>query len=204
MANINSRPNIWFTSDYHLGHFNILTLGRGRPFEDINHMQEEIISRHNSVVRPGDLVYNLGDYGLKLPWEKLYELRRRFIGNQFFIYGNHDSVTKQMIKHHPEVFVWAHDLEVLKPKGYDIPPVTICHYAMRVWSGSHKGNWQLYGHSHGMLPELPNLLAFDVGVDCWNYYPVSIEEVKKKMREKTPAFEAYRATLRETNPDVAE
>jgi calcineurin-like phosphoesterase family protein len=205
MVSVLKHPNIFFTSDYHLGHWNILTLGRKRPFDTIDEMHEAIIERHNSVVKPGDIVYNLGDYGLKLKMEALYGLRQRFVGNQFFIEGNHDGVTKQMIKKHPDVFVWAKGIEVIHPKSFEgVPPITICHYAMRVWSGSHKGHWQLYGHSHGMLPELPNLLAFDVGVDCWNFYPVSIEEVKQKMAEKLPAFEAYRASLREQDLDRVE
>ena len=36
--NIISRANIFFTSDYHIGHWNILTLGRGRPFASTDEM----------------------------------------------------------------------------------------------------------------------------------------------------------------------
>jgi calcineurin-like phosphoesterase family protein len=48
---------------------------------------------------------------------------------------------------------------------------------MRTWPASHMGSWQLYGHSHGKLP--PIGFQLDVGVDSWEFYPVSWEEVKE-------------------------
>jgi calcineurin-like phosphoesterase family protein len=46
----------------------------------------------------------------------------------------------------------------------------------------HHGAWHLYGHSHGALP--PYGKSFDVGVDCWNYKPVSFEQVQEKMNQQ--------------------
>jgi calcineurin-like phosphoesterase family protein len=188
---------IWYTSDYHIGHWNILKLGKGRPFSCLDEMHAKIADNHNSVVRPGDLVYNLGDFGLKIQWEELLRFRRRLIGNQYFLFGNHDTVTKEMIRHEPDVFVWARDLDTIRPKIDGIPPITMCHYAMRVWPGSHKGHWHLYGHSHSNLPE-NHSLSFDVGVDCWDFYPVSLDQVAAKMKQKMPAWEAYRNSLKGT------
>ena len=193
-------PNIFFTSDYHIGHYapgrgNILTLGRGRPFSSIEEMASAIADRHNEVVRSGDLVYNLGDFALKIGWEKALAFRRRLVGNQYFFWGNHDKVAKEMFKRHPEVFVWARDLDTIKPSIGGIPPITLCHYAMRTWPGSYKGYWQLYGHSHSNLPE-DHSLSFDVGVDTHNFYPYSIDEVKEKMLRKMPAWLAYKESLK--------
>lgn len=188
--------NLWFTSDYHIGHWNILKLGKGRPFSCLDEMHAAIADRHNAIVRPGDLVYNLGDFGLKVKWDELLRFRRRLTGNIYFVKGNHDSVTKEMFRRAPDAFVWVKELETIKPKIDGIPPITLCHYALRTWPGSNKEHWQLYGHSHGMLPELPNLLAFDVGVDCWNFTPISIEQVQQKMKSKMPTWEAYRESLK--------
>jgi hypothetical protein len=49
-----------------------------------------------------------------------------------------------------------------------------------------------------MLPEIDNMLSFDVGVDCWNFTPVSIEQVAAKMKTKLPVWEAYHASLKNT------
>ena len=55
---------------------------------------------------------------------------------------------------------------------------------MRVWNKSHYGSWNLYGHSHGSLPDDPHARAIDVGVDCHNFAPVSFDEVKVIMERK--------------------
>jgi calcineurin-like phosphoesterase family protein len=54
-------------------------------------------------------------------------------------------------------------------------PLVLCHYAMRTWNRSHYGAIQLYGHSHGNLPG--DSQSCDVGVDCWGFRPVSLEEI---------------------------
>jgi len=61
--------------------------------------------------------------------------------------------------------------------------VVLFHYAMVVWNACHYGSWQLYGHSHGTLTDNPNTRAFDVGVDCNNYRPISFEEVAQRMEK---------------------
>lgn len=218
--------NIWFTSDYHAFHKSpcppkpdpkredewrlckectrlhepkgsILTLGRGRPFASIEEHNEALVERHNAVVRPGDLVYYLGDFALKTSWEKALSFRRRLMGNFYFIKGNHDSIAEEMYRRDPTCFVWMRDLETIKPKIDGIPPITLCHYAMRVWPGSFKGRWHLYGHSHSNLPE-NHTLSFDVGVDAWGFAPVSIEQVAEKMKSKMPAWLEYKESLKGT------
>lgn len=199
--NILTKPNIFFTSDYHLFHENILKLGKGRPFASTEEMHAAIADRHNAVVRQGDRVFNLGDFALKCKWEQAYAFRQRLIGQQHFLFGNHDNVAWDMIRNVPGCFVWAKGdpdspgAYVLRLKGYDVPKITIGHFAMRTFTSSHKGSWNLYGHSHNQLPEEPRWLGFDVGVDCWNYAPVSIEEVAQKMKTIIPAWEKWKATL---------
>lgn len=203
MAHVMSLPNIFFTSDYHLYHEKILILGKGRPFANVDEMNAAIADRHNEVVRPNDRVFNLGDYALKCQWEDAYRQRQRYIGQQHFLFGNHDNVAWEMIRNVPNCFVWAKGdpdspgSYVLRLKNYGVPKITLCHFAMRTFTSSHKGSWNLYGHSHNQLPEEDRWLGFDVGVDCWDYRPVSIEEVAQKMKTKQAAYDAWRATLPE-------
>jgi calcineurin-like phosphoesterase family protein len=49
---------------------------------------------------------------------------------------------------------------------------------------SHRGAWQLHGHSHGSLTPDAWSRRADVGVDCWSYMPVSFEELQKHMATK--------------------
>lgn len=39
---------------------------------------------------------------------------------------------------------------------------------------AHRGSWMLYGHSHGNLTDIGGK-TIDVGVDCFDYYPVSLD-----------------------------
>jgi calcineurin-like phosphoesterase family protein len=43
----------------------------------------------------------------------------------------------------------------------------------------------IYGHSHSSLPDDPNALSFDVGVDCHDFKPLSFEQVKMIISRKT-------------------
>jgi calcineurin-like phosphoesterase family protein len=47
---------IYFISDFHLGHRNIVTLC-GRPFSDFDAMDAEIINNWNRNVKKNDVVY---------------------------------------------------------------------------------------------------------------------------------------------------
>ena len=65
-------------------------------------------------------------------------------------------------------------MHVKMPDGLQL---VLCHYAMRVWRNSHHGAIHLYGHSHGNL--IGDSQSCDVGVDCWRFSPVSIEETSR-------------------------
>lgn len=52
--------SVFFTSDLHIGHENVLRFD-SRPFQSVEEMDSEIIRRWNDKVKPGDLVYVLGD-----------------------------------------------------------------------------------------------------------------------------------------------
>jgi calcineurin-like phosphoesterase family protein len=47
-----------------------------------------------------------------------------------------------------------------------------------------EGRVHLTGNSHGTLPDDPNSLSFDVGVDCWDFRPITFKEVAARMATK--------------------
>ena len=51
----------WFMSDEHFYHFNVIKYSN-RPFKDLNHMHESLISNHNLVVGKNDQVIHAGDF----------------------------------------------------------------------------------------------------------------------------------------------
>ena len=147
----------------HLGHKNIIEYSN-RPFSHVDMMDFEIITRFNSVVKPTDIVYDLGDTFFRHPDEYL----RSFCCPLVRIKGSHDRGLD------------APYMRIIKETidGVEVT-ITLCHYAMRSWEASHYGSWHLFGHHHGKLE--PYGLSFDVGVDAWDFYPVSINQVAEKM-----------------------
>jgi calcineurin-like phosphoesterase family protein len=167
--------NTWFTSDLHLGHANIIKYSN-RPFADVEEMDNTIISNWNSKIQQYDHAWFLGDFCFTNV-EKGQEYLNRLNGIKHLIIGNHDKTGVQL-----KGWATIDDLKEIKINGQWI---TLCHYAMRVWNKCHYGTWHLYGHSHGSLPDDPNSLSFDVGVDCHNYTPLSFNDVKSIMATKT-------------------
>ena len=168
--------NSYFTSDEHYNHQNIIKFCK-RPFSCTEEMTEMLIQNHNQIVKPTDETYHLGDIFWKhTPVWQANSILDRLNGKHYLIWGNHDEVAKQVKPR----FEWTKDLHTFKEGKVNI---VLCHYAMRVWYNQHYGSYCLYGHSHGQLPE-DKSLSYDIGVDCWNYFPVSIEEVVAKMKKK--------------------
>lgn len=156
---------IWFTSDEHFGHENIIRFCN-RPFSSLHEMNKTIIDNHNSLVDEKDTVYHLGDFCISKNAAPFYE---RLNGNHIFLRGSHDKWQK-----HDNLFAPYNDLLELK---IDSLFIVLCHYAMRTWPRSHYGSIQLFGHSHGRLDNGRN--QWDVGVDVWDFKPVSLEQIKK-------------------------
>jgi len=170
---------IFFTSDTHFNHVKCVELFRNHRFNNLEEMNETIIQNWNNVVSKGDKVYHLGDFALGRPSDAR-QILDRLNGQIFLIRGNHDQVAEHKLCR--DKFVWIKDVHKLKIGEQKI---YLCHYAWRVWNCSHHGSWHLYGHSHGSLPDLDSSLSFDVGVDCWNYTPVSMDQIRLRMCAKT-------------------
>jgi len=166
---------IYFTADLHLDHFKILELMK-RPFVDLDHMNEQIVLRHNEVVKPNDDVWYLGDIAFKNTETWL----KRLNGRKHLVLGNHDDKRiKGAVK---DYFESIQDVKYLRYNGERF---YLSHYAHRTWRNSHHGSYHLYGHSHGMLdPDWGR--SMDVGVDANGFYPISIDEVIEKLKDKGP------------------
>jgi calcineurin-like phosphoesterase family protein len=167
---------IFFTSDTHFGHFNVIEYSR-RPFNTSQEMTRELIRRWNAVVSEGDIVYHLGDVSFLRPtrtMDILYQLK----GKKHLIRGNHDKRVNKWGEPFHTVQHY-HELNAGRQK------IMLCHYPFDTWKGAHRGNWHLHGHSHGSLKTV-RTNRLDVGVDCHDYRPVSIDEVADFMRDQPP------------------
>jgi calcineurin-like phosphoesterase family protein len=171
----------WFTSDFHLGHFNIIRYC-SRPFADTQEMNEVIVDRLNSSVKPHDTLYFLGDFCLGRPDDVTAYRNRLSCRTIHFVEGNHDKTTRK-----PQHLFssWSSLVEIHAGKQR----IVLCHYAMRVWPHHARGAWHLYGHSHGNLPDDLLSLSMDVGVDTHDFRPWHVDEIQAVMKTKADARE---------------
>ena len=169
---------LFFTSDTHYGHKNIIRFPN-RPFSSVEEMDEAMIERWNAKVGVGDVVYHLGDFSFHNR-EKTKEIVSRLKGEIAFLWGNHDRVMNQV--HADHLIKLGHYTEVNRWEQ----KMVLCHYPMLSWNKGHHGSWMLHGHCHGSLNYMNNdTKRLDVGVDNFNFEPVSFEEVKAIMDGRT-------------------
>lgn len=171
-------PNIFFSSDHHFYHRNIIVTCN-RPFIDIDDMNNALIQNHNMKVTNDDIEYFLGDFIFKNDVNAVIRILKQMNRQKHFICGNHDKIMyDDRIR---EQFV-SFTPNSLKEIRIGNKYITLSHYAMFVWNKSHHNSLNLFGHSHGMLSQFENSQQLDVGVDCWDYAPVSLDEIKEKLK----------------------
>jgi calcineurin-like phosphoesterase family protein len=158
---------VYFTGDTHFGDPRVLRIDK-RSFKSIPEHDEALIARWNETVLPDDEVWHLGDFALHVRPERIDELLNILNGRKHLIIGNNDgqaTLSAQgwaSVQNYAELLVDGHAL-------------VLCHYAFRTWKNMGRGWLDLHGHSHGKLKRQTR--QFDVGVDAWDYRPVSLEQV---------------------------
>ena len=169
---------VFFTGDTHFGHSNIIRYSN-RPFESAALMNEALISNWNKAIGPQDSVYHIGDVSILRP-ERTKEILDRLNGKIYLIRGNHDDSAEHKLCR--DRFEWIKDYYFAA--FHNEIRIALFHYAMRTWNKKHHGAWHLYGHSHGNLPPIEGEFSLDIGTDCWNYSPISLETLRLKMEER--------------------
>ena len=196
---MSERKLIFFTSDWHIGHPNVLDYSK-RPFTDIDHMEHILINNFNSTVPQGSLTYFLGDMGL-CKGDRIKKVLDQLNGSKCLILGNHDKGSNTMYSLGFDVVLNAATLYIANQR------VTMSHCPLRglyredtsgmkgsmpgaLWHGDHKqhafsveneGQFHLSGHIHspnGGKSEKILGKQYDVGVDANNYRPVSISKIE--------------------------
>lgn len=185
--------NTWFTSDLHLGHASVIKFCN-RPFQDVIEMDNHLIRTWNKMVKPDDYVYVLGDVSFYAPSVGV-SLIRLLAGRKILIKGNHDKYSLTQYRmcfdavleeakiklegHYFQLshFPYAPSLEeqaTMEPhylRYLDRRPVD-------------RGSWLLCGHIHEKWKTHKRMI--NVGVDVWNYQPVSTSQILKLLAVPSP------------------
>jgi calcineurin-like phosphoesterase family protein len=176
----------YFTSDWHLFHFNILKYD-DRPFRNLDEMHQKLIKNYNSVVKDDDTVYFLGDMGFAKK-ESIKEIIDQLKGTKILCLGNHDGNAQKMKDCGFNFVVYGVTLYIQGQK------VTLGHYPLldlERYTNTNKfgtfdtGQFHLHGHCHFPPEKKIRGKQWDMGVRANNYMPVSISQVESWI-EKFP------------------
>ena len=186
------KQKIFFTSDLHFGHENVIRFDN-RPFNTVEEMDEEMIKRWNTKVGKGDIVYVLGDFIWKAATNEAVSIIRRLNGQIILIKGNHDrflhnaAAKKALagIKDYDDICVTLEDGTTRR--------CILSHYFIPFYNGHRYQAIHLHGHSHfteesaeevRITTELNekgyDLKIYNVGCMYWNYTPVTLDEILER------------------------
>lgn len=193
------------TSDHHFGHENIIGY-TDRPYSSILSMDRDYARKWNKVVRPGDLVFHLGDFTLN----DGEFARQMFSGLRGLIYvlsnpDHHDkrwqpvwsefaynalgmsSLDRQPVILLPPLITLTFP-QMPNEAGYPTA-VVLCHYPLEQWDRSHHESFHFHGHVHedGYLTHIRKRM--NVGVDFWQGYPVGMKSAMKAAEFSWPEKE---------------
>ena len=166
---------IFFTSDLHFGHANVLRLCE-RPFETIEEMNETFIENWNDRVTGRDSVYIVGDLFFRC--EDPEAILRRLRGKKHLITGNHDG--SWMCK--TDTGKYFKSIELMSVISDGLRAITLCHYPLLTWNHAKK-SYMVHGHIHAktdmdfwpLIAARENVL--NAGVDINGFQPVTFDEL---------------------------
>lgn len=162
---------IYFTADWHLWHENMLTLS-GRNFKKCNQMHKLLLRNHNDIVGPEDTLYIVGDVYWKSSVEELRRMMENYNGIKKLILGNHDRLKP---------------FEYMEAGFYQVATWLCVEEFILVhdpaYTALNPDRNHICGHVHDLFKRCKNVLnvGVNVGVDVWDFKPVSIEQARKEL-----------------------
>ena len=169
----------WFYSDPHFFHGRIVGYTK-RPFfqrheKDWQAMNEELVSRYNACVKPGDFCLWLGDSFFHTSRKWASDLLESLNGHKGLILGNHDGSRTKMLD---IGFEWVEREYQIHLAG---KKVRLHHYPYLSNTGvvgrrnpiAAGEDALIHGHTHSSVQVQKNMV--NVCVEAWDYRPVRRE-----------------------------
>lgn len=183
----------WIISDTHFNHRNILgfkagdgSLVRGDRFSSVQEMNDCMFDNWVDTVKPGDLVYHLGD--VVMGADETFERRFRGLpGRKRLIVGNHDDIPYLVrAGFFQKVLMWRMFPEL----GVILTHVPI-HRESRLRLINKQGKYpedavelhNIHGHIHQWDPPEGNY--FNACVERTDYRPLNLEDLAKQLTSQS-------------------
>lgn len=161
---------IYFISDLHLGHKNIMNFGQ-RNHADLDEMHIALMEAWNNKVRKmSDIVWVLGDVAMDMQSLKWLDM---FNGTKRLVLGNHDTFDYGTYYRHFDKVYHFH-------KGYK--GMVLTHIPIHPNELDYRRwKWNIHGHIHD--PHKNNLgdRYVNVNADIIGYAPMSLEELRERL-----------------------
>ena len=201
MIDLDRNPqNIWFMSDLHYGHDNILKLAQDRPFGDVAEMDAYLLETVKNTLNKDDILFELGDLFWKTEISEMRGVCKYFPRKTIKIMGNHDKeylyTPGGVLRNYFCMVADLIDLRI-RYRGEDIR-FTLSHYPILEWNHKLNGAINVHGHCHGNIDDTANSdpaeLRIDVGLDGTlakekGTFILSLDDVLEAVRMKTGGLE---------------
>lgn len=162
---------IWFVSDTHYGHKNIV---RGisqwtdksgcRQFDTQQQHDDWVVFVINERVGRLDTLYHLGDWSFGGK-DKIKEFRERLNCERVhLILGNHDHHIEDGYGRRMDQKMLFDSCQHYKELSVGGQQLVLMHYPIESWNLMERGAKHLHGHVHGQGPKIAG--RYDVGVDA--------------------------------------
>ncbi len=162
---------VWFTSDTHFGHKNILEYEKeARPFQSVEEMNEALISNWNDTVRPKDIIWHLGDFAFG---RSHVELAGRLNGRKRLIMGNHDVYNNSVYLDYFEKLFGVHYWK----------RCVLSHIPVHPGNLGSRALLNVHGHLHSRVVIDTNY--FNVSVEQHKLKPVNSSVIMERLKEIT-------------------
>lgn len=170
-------PNLWFISDLHLGHENVLKFtnydgSKMRPMDTLDEMHQAIFDSWAETVKPGDKVYVLGDVAFGKVGMEAMLLMKRLPGRKRLVLGNHDGFQHMV---YGKVFDELYGLKNINGLWLSHAPI----HRQSIAGRNAIGN--IHGHLHNNVVGEPGY--FNASVERINYTPIHRDEVVEKIKQ---------------------
>lgn len=171
--------DVWLVSDTHFGHGNLMVFKGydGKPlrdFKDANHMNEYIVEKWNSVVKPDDKVYHLGDVAMH-PINHNIKIMSRLNGRKTLILGNHDDPDINVYKPYFKRIYSTRMLDWMLLSHVPIHPMSL-----------GKADANIFGHVHNNItPGQYGPKYYNISIEVLDdYTPIHVEDLKNRIKKQ--------------------
>lgn len=173
--------NTFLTADTHFGHAGVCRFLRDdgtklRPWDDPAEMDEIMVQRWNSVVKPTDKVYHLGDVVIN---RKSLSILHRLNGDKVLIRGNHDIFKLEDYTRFFRDVRGCHVLDGMILTHIPVHEESLGRFGVNIHGHLHYR--RVVTRKHAGATEVIDPRYHCVSVEHTDYTPIALEVVKERI-----------------------